>query len=182
MKKILPSLKTVTTLALVTAVAVAVALSDRTLSQSANKSALAGKPSPDWTLKDLNGKPISLSQLKGKVVVLNFWATWCPPCVAEIPDFIATHEKYRERDVVFLGISLDQSVVPVGRFVKAKKIPYPIMMGTPQVVAAYGNFQAIPHTVILDREGHIQIEHSGLLRKKALESHIETLLARKTSS
>lgn len=116
---------------------------------------------PDFTLKDLDGNDIKLSDYKGKVVVLDFWATWCPPCRKGIPDFVEMQKKYGEDKFVVLGINLDQGsaaeVIPmVTDFAENYKINYPIVIHNQEVVYAYGGIRSIPTTFVLDKEGKVR--------------------------
>ncbi len=110
---------------------------------------------PDWQLEGLDGKTVQLSDFKGKVVVLNFWATWCPPCRKEIPDLIALQTKYAN-DLVVVGISLDENgLSAVKSFVARTGINYPVVMGDQGTASAYGGITAIPTTFVIDRAGKI---------------------------
>jgi peroxiredoxin len=144
---------------------------------------LRASPAPNWDLKDLNGKSVKLSDFKGKVVILDFWATWCPPCRAEIPNFIDLQTQYKDKGLVIVGISLDQGGPGVvSAFVQAQKINYPIVMGDEGVSTAYGNIQAIPTTFIIDTNGNIVGRHEGYTEKSAFESEIQKLLPTATAS
>jgi len=118
---------------------------------------------PDFTLQDISGKEVSLSDFKGKVIILNFWATWCPPCRKEIPVFIELYKKYKDEGLVIIGISLDREgekvLIP---FVKKFGINYPVLIGTKKVVDAYGGIRGIPTTFIIDKKGKIRKKHIGL--------------------
>jgi|Deesub1362B_J571_1020462.scaffolds.fasta_scaffold00163_43 cytochrome c biogenesis protein CcmG/thiol:disulfide interchange protein DsbE len=118
---------------------------------------------PDFTLKDIKGNNVSLSDFRGKIVILNFWATWCPPCRKEIPVFIKLYEKYKNEGLIIIGISLDKEgkkvIIP---FVKKFGINYPILIGTKEVENAYGGIRGIPTTFIIDKEGKIRKKHIGL--------------------
>lgn len=132
---------------------------------------------PDFTLKTADGKAITLSKLKGKVVLINFWATWCGPCRAEIPGFLEVYKKYRTRNFEIIGISLDNSGWKVvNPFVEKYKIDYPIVLGDDSLVKAYGNFNAIPTTFLVDKKGNIVEEHVGYLSKEDLEKKLKPLL------
>ncbi|MCS1411829.1 MAG: Thiol-disulfide oxidoreductase ResA [Verrucomicrobia subdivision 3 bacterium] len=136
-----------------------------------------GTKAPAWTLKDLDGKDVKSTTYDGKIVVLNFWATWCPPCVKEIPDFIEIQKELKDKNVTFVGVSLDTSATPVKRYVKRTKVNYPIVMvGDTDVVKAYGNFAGIPHTYVIDEEGIIQLSQSGMISKQALMARLKPLL------
>jgi len=123
---------------------------------------MQSKPAPDWTLPDLAGGTVKSAQFKGKVVVVDFWATWCGPCVEEIPGYIALQEKYGKEGLVIIGISLDRrGPEPVKKFTARQGMNYVVLMGDAEVVEAFGNFDAIPTTFIIDREGNIRERKTG---------------------
>ena len=132
---------------------------------------------PDFTLSDAAGKTVKLSDFKGKVVLLNFWATWCPPCRVEIPWFMEFQKVYGDRDFVVLGISLDadgwKSVKP---FVDEQNVTYRMMIGNDDITALYGGVKSLPATLIIDRSGRIASSHAGLASKDAYRAEIEALL------
>ena len=131
---------------------------------------------PDWQLADLDGKPIKLSDFKGKVVVLNFWATWCPPCRKEIPTLVALQKDYGPQGVVVVGVSLDGGgPSAVQAFASKMGIEYPIAIGSEELAAAYG-VQAIPTTFIIDRAGNVIGEHQGDTGRAAVEEDIKASL------
>jgi len=123
------------------------------------REAIKGKAT-DFTLKDLNGNDVSLSDFRGKVVMLDFWATWCPPCVKAIPELIALHEKYKARGFEVIGISMDQSVADVKYFVNDRNITYTILMSDDKVEKQYGVI-TIPVTFMIDRSGKVVKKHLG---------------------
>jgi thiol-disulfide isomerase/thioredoxin len=133
---------------------------------------------PNFTLYTLDGGEVKLSDYLGKVVILDFWATWCAPCRKGIPDLISIQNEYKD-DLVVIGISLDQpatqdQLVP---FIESYGINYLIVLGNIEVSAAYGNIQAIPTSFIIDQEGNIINKHIGLVPKSTLVEEINLLLS-----
>ena len=108
---------------------------------------------PDFSLEDLDGNQVSLSALKGKVCLVNFWATWCGPCRAEIPIFTELHERFSKKGLVILGLSTDRDAYVVKEFREEKKIKYPLLMATEDVRKAYGGVNGVPTTFIVDKHG-----------------------------
>ena len=132
-------------------------------------------PAPAWTLKDVEGKAVSMAQFKGKVVVVDFWATWCPPCRAEIPGYIKLQEKYGKDGLVIVGISLDQKgPAVVKKFIADQKVNYTMVMADEEVVAAFGGMEAIPTTFLIDRAGNIRDRKVGAV---SAEEYEKTVLA-----
>ena len=127
---------------------------------------------PNFTLEDLNGKNVKLSDFKGKVVIINFWATWCPPCKAEIPDFIELYKTYQKKGLVILGIALDNKEKVV-KFVKDNGINYPVLMGNQEVSNLYGGISGIPTSFVVDRKGIIKNVFVGLRSKEVFEQNIK---------
>ncbi|GAB1348010.1 hypothetical protein MASR1M107_02210 [Ignavibacteriales bacterium] len=132
---------------------------------------------PDFELKSTDGKMVKLSDYKGKIVIIDFWATWCGPCRKGIPDLVELQEKYG-KDLVIIGISLDdkRTMKDVEPFVAKYKINYPVVFGDEKVVAAFGNIEAIPTSFVIDKEGNIVDKHVGLIAKAKYEEEIENLL------
>jgi cytochrome c biogenesis protein CcmG/thiol:disulfide interchange protein DsbE len=120
---------------------------------------------------------IELSKLKGKVVLVNFWATWCPPCRAEIPDFIEVYNTYKSKGFEIVGIALDEDGwSKVAPYIEEVKINYLVVLGSAKVVQQYGGIEAIPTTFIVDKNGYIAGTQVGLLSKETLEQKLKSLL------
>jgi len=132
---------------------------------------------PDFKLLTLNGEEVKLTDYPDKIVILDFWATWCGPCRRGIPDLVSIQNEYKEK-VVEIGISLDQPSTQrnIQPFIDHFGINYPIVMGTMEVVIAYGNIQAIPTSFIIDGERNIVRKHVGLVPKETLVKEINSLL------
>lgn len=130
---------------------------------------------PGFTLTDLHGSNVSLSDFRGKVVILDFWATWCPPCKREIPDFITLQSQYGPRGLQIVGIALDEPG-KVREFALANGMNYPVLMGTDNVAALYGGIEGIPTTFIVDRNGNIMNRFVGFTSKEEFEAEINKLL------
>ena len=154
-----------------------------------------GTKAPAWKLNGLDGKAVQSSDFEGKVVVFNFWATWCPPCVKEIPDFIEVQKEFKDKGVVFIGVSLDkprssgdkddvesllrpllETKAKVESFVDKMKVNYPIVWGDSKVDKDYGGIAAIPQTYVIDKKGVIQASHLGMISKKDLLKSLKPLL------
>ena len=135
------------------------------------------KLAPEFSLYTLDGDEIRLSDYAGKIVILDFWATWCPPCRKSIPDLISIQKEYKN-DLVIIGISLDQPSTQgeLQPFIESYGINYPVVLGTLEVVEAYGNIQAIPTSFTIDGEGKIINKHVGLVPKSTLVEEIEAIL------
>jgi len=135
---------------------------------------------PDFTLKDLKGNDISLSAYKGKVIFLNFWATWCPPCRREIPGFVEAYSEYKDKGMVIIGISLDRkSSGSILEFAQEYRINYPVVMGTAKIVRDYQPGDFIPATIIIDKNGKIRDKHVGYMDKATLKDYFLKLAEEK---
>jgi cytochrome c biogenesis protein CcmG/thiol:disulfide interchange protein DsbE len=135
------------------------------------------KPAPDFTLKDATGKPVKLSEYKGKVVLLNFWATWCGPCKLEIPWFIDFEKQYKDQGFSVLGVAMDDEGWQVVRpYIEEKKVNYRVLMGDDMTAQQYGGVDSLPTTYIIDREGRIASIHVGLVSKSDYQNEISELL------
>jgi len=132
---------------------------------------------PDFALKDVAGKTVKLSDFHGKVVLLNFWATWCGPCEIEIPWFIDFQQSFKDRNFVVLGVSLDDDGwTAVKPYIERRKINYPVVVGNDQTELLYGGIDALPTTFVIDRAGRIAAVHQGLISKSEYEHEILDLL------
>jgi thiol-disulfide isomerase/thioredoxin len=135
------------------------------------------KMAPNFSLKSADGATYSLSKYKGKVVVVNFWATWCGPCRKEIPDFIKAYKNYKNEGLAIIGIALDEDGwTKVTPYVTENKINYPIVLGDEEVVRNYGGINAIPTTFIIDKKGNIVDQYTGMMSLKQLEAKVKPLL------
>ena len=135
------------------------------------------KPAPNFSLKDADGNAVNLADYRGKVVLVNFWATWCGPCEAEIPWFIEFEKKYKDQGFAVLGVSMDddgwKSVRP---YVASHKINYRIMIGSEVVSQQFGEIESLPTSFVLDRAGRIASNHIGLVDKVDYQNEIVKLL------
>ena len=132
-------------------------------------------PIGDFAVTDLEGRTIASADLRGKVVLVNFWATWCPPCRAEIPDLIKLQEKYRDKLIV-IGVSEDE-IPPdeVKAFVADQKMNYPVAMTTPALGKIFRGVSALPTTFVIDREGKLAQRHVGMLNAQQTELEAQVL-------
>ena len=133
---------------------------------------------PDFTMKDLEGKDFTLSSTLGKVVLLDFWATWCPPCQESIPDLTKLQKQYSEQGLQVVGISLDRRGERVVKpFAKKFKINYKILVGdSTKVIENYGGIIGIPTLFVIDRKGNVVNQFIGYVEREVLEKEIKKLL------
>jgi len=162
------------------ALAVLIALGAACSSTKSVNAAKGGKDlkaAPDFALQDADGKTVKLSDFKGKVVLLDFWATWCGPCKIEIPWFIEFQRKYKDRGFSVLGVSMDEGGWQVVKpFVEDFKMNYPVVIGDDATAAAFDGVDVLPTTFIIDKQGRIVAKHMGLVSKDEMEKVIEDLL------
>ena len=136
-----------------------------------------GSTAPDFSLKDLSGRRVRLSDLKGKVVLLDFWATRCAPCRREVPDFVHIQRKYEDKGFTILAVSLDEEGLAVVKPVAQKlRINYPVAIGSTQVADEYGGIQALPTVVLIGRDGRILQTFVGDTDKSMYENAIQSAL------
>ena len=127
--------------------------------------------------KDIHGKSVTLSDYRGKVVVLDFWATWCPPCRNEIPGLIALYDAYRSKGLVVVGVSMDDSTSDIKKFAKKIGMNYPILLGNghDDLEPVFGQLP-LPKAFVISRDGKICFKHEGMTEKEQLEREIGQLL------
>jgi thiol-disulfide isomerase/thioredoxin len=140
------------------------------------------KPAPlDFVLKDVTNKDVRLSDYKGKVILLDFWATWCTGCKVEIPWYVEFQKKYERRGLASIGAAMDEEGWPVvKRYLDAHPINYPIVLGNPELVKPY-NIASLPVTLLIDHQGRIAASHAGVVEKDSWERNIQQLLKERKS-
>lgn len=146
--------------------------------QAADAACMANaKPATDFTLPDLDGKAVKLSAFRGKVVLLNFWATWCGPCKAEIPGFVELQSQYKN-DLVIVGLSVDDPADKAKAFAQQYKVNYPMVLGLghDEIQDAYGPIYGIPASFLISRDGKVCKRHLGIAPKSQFEREIKALL------
>jgi len=136
-------------------------------------------PAADFSLQDIDGHPLQLASYRGKVVLLNFWATWCTPCRAEIPNFVQFQNSYGPQGLQILGISMDDGPQPVRAFYQQFKMNYPVAVGTDKVAQSYGGVLGLPVSFLIGRDGKIAAKYIGAVQLPELEQEIKTLVAAK---
>lgn len=144
---------------------------------SAVSTAQKPQPAPNFKLKTQNGKTIELAKLKGKVVAVNFWATWCGPCRKEIPGMMEVYKQYKDKGLEIVGVSLDEDGWnDVNPYLQKTPITYPIVIGDQTLAAAYQMGNAIPVTYIIDKKGNIAKKHVGYMSKPDFEAAVKSAL------
>ena len=136
------------------------------------------KPAKDFTLKDMNNRDVRLSDYKGKVVLLDFWATWCAPCKVEIPWFLEFQKQYGSKGFQVIGVSTDDTLAKLTPYVAGMKMTYPVLqgLGNDKIVDEFGATIALPTTILISRDGKICGRHIGLTGKEIFEAEIKALL------
>ena len=133
---------------------------------------------PDFSLTDAGGKLLHLSDFRGQVVLLNFWATWCAPCKVEIPWFMEFQHTYYDAGFVVLGVAMDENGwTPVKPYLEQRRVNYRVMIGDDMIAESYGGLNALPTTLMIDRAGRIAVIHTGLIEKSTYETELATLMA-----
>ena len=137
-----------------------------------------GGPAPGFELKDLAGKNVRLSDFRGKVVLLNFWATWCPPCKEEMPWFVDLQRRYGAQGLQVIGVAMDDSgEKAIASFVQKLGVNYPVLLGKESTARAYGDVQFLPDTFYIGRDGKIVSHVQGLINRKEIEETVKKALA-----
>ena len=165
-------------LVVVAVLAVAMQVSCRS-SQSGSAPGAIHSDAPDFSLQDVDGKPLTLSANRGKVVLLNFWATWCTPCRAEIPEFERFQTTYGQQGLQVVGISMDDDAKPVREFSQQLKMNYPVALGNDKLAQSYGGVLGLPVSFLIGRDGRIAAKYVGAAEIPVVEQEIKTLLAAK---
>jgi thiol-disulfide isomerase/thioredoxin len=147
------------------------------LLSSAVVSAQEQLPAPEVVLRDVNGRTVRLSDFKGKVVLLNFWATWCPPCKAEIPDLVKWQTKYQSKGLQAVGITYPPTDRRAVRsFMRTLKMNYPVLLGRQETKALFDPDETLPLSVVIDREGNVRDKIRGILLPEEFEEKVIPLL------
>ena len=146
-------------------------------SRASAAGSLLNRPAPAFTRFDLNHRQIDLAQYRGKVVLLNFWATWCAPCRVEMPRFVQWQKRYGPAGLQVLGVSMDDDEAPVLEFTRKLQVNYPVMMGDAKLGERYGGVLGVPVTFLIDRHGIIRARTEGETSLPALEEQVRRLLA-----
>ena len=157
------------------AVLLALNMQQTTTTSLSTASPMPSNAAPAFRLQSISGQTVSLSDFRGKVVILDFWATWCPPCRREIPDFINLQSRYQSKGLQIVGIALDEPD-KVKSFAQQNGMNYPVLLGTDNIAAVYGGIEGIPTTFVLDRNGNISGKFEGFKTKEDFEAEINKLL------
>jgi cytochrome c biogenesis protein CcmG, thiol:disulfide interchange protein DsbE len=131
---------------------------------------------PDFMRTDLSGRPLQLQQFRGRVVLLNFWATWCGPCITEIPVFSRWQRRYGDAGLQVIGVSMDDDETAVKRFVAKHNVSYPILMGNAKLGQSFGGVFGLPQSFLIDAHGRIVLRSVGEPNMEELRSQIESLI------
>jgi thiol-disulfide isomerase/thioredoxin len=137
---------------------------------------LLHKPAPTFVRDDLNKHGVDLAAYRGKVVLLNFWATWCVPCQAEMPRFVDWQTRYGSDGLQVVGVSMDDDSAPVAELMRKHPVNYPVVMGDEQIGTSYGGILGLPVTFLIDRQGNIAARYKGEINLDGLERDLQHLL------
>jgi len=136
---------------------------------------------PQFALKDVNGRTVRLSDYHGRVVLINFWATWCPPCRAEMPDLVRLQREHAKQGLQIIGITYPpERKDRVRRFARSLKVNYPIVLGTREIKARFSSEETLPLTVVINRDGKVTDIISGILLREEFDEKIKPLLTKNT--
>jgi cytochrome c biogenesis protein CcmG/thiol:disulfide interchange protein DsbE len=135
-----------------------------------------GDAAPDFTRADLGGRPVRLAGYRGKVVLLNFWASWCGPCLKELPRFSTWQQAYGAEGLQIIGVSMDDESAPVKRLLARRPVPYPVVMGDAKLGESFGGVLGLPLTYLIDRQGCIVARYQGESDLGRMEEKIKALL------
>jgi len=138
---------------------------------------MVGKAAPAFVRSDLNRRQVDINEYRGKIVLLNFWATWCTTCQIELPEFEAWQKKYGEDILKVITVSMDDSDVPVRKIVRRLHLDLPVVMGEPKLGQAYGGILGLPVTFLIDREGKIAAQFKGETDPRRIEADVKRLLS-----
>ena len=140
--------------------------------------AFKGKPAPEISLETLDGKTMKLTDLRGKAVVLNFWATWCSPCKAEMPWFVDFQKQYAGDGLQIVGVAMDDSAKEdIDKFAKQMGVNYPVVLGKESLAEQYGGVEFLPTTFYIDRSGNIQERVFGIVDRQEAEASMKKVMA-----
>ena len=137
-----------------------------------------GSLAPDFSRPDLSHKPVTLSAYRGRVVLLNFWASWCEPCMTELPRFRAWQRRYRARGLQVVGVSMDDDAARARAADHKLQLNFPVVMGSVRLARLYGGIYGVPVTFLIDRRGRIDLIETGAANLPRLQRHLEALLRR----
>ena len=143
----------------------------------AGASPTVAQPAPDFERPTLDGRAVKSADWRGRVVLVNFWASWCAPCLIEMPQFSDWQQRHAGRGFQVVGISMDDSAAPVRRLLAQRPVTYPVVMGDTALAKLYGGIYGLPSTFLIDRKGIIRARFRGEVDLKELEAQIQTLLA-----
>ncbi|HUI83411.1 MAG TPA: TlpA disulfide reductase family protein [Candidatus Binatia bacterium] len=167
---------------LIAAIAIAVAVYEGARQRShspAGRPGAVSSPAAGFSLQGVDGRPLDLANYRGKVVLLNFWATWCTPCRAEIPQFVAFQNTYGPQGLQLIGISMDDDAAPVREFYQQFRMNYPVAIGNAKLAQSYGGVLGLPVTFLIGRDGRIAAKYVGAADLGVLRQQIESLLQKK---
>ncbi len=134
--------------------------------------AAGGAVAREFVFKDMQGQAQRLSDYRGKWVLVNFWATWCPPCLEEVPALISLHEAHKDKDLVVIGVALDSTKESVRKFVAKHGITYPVVLGNYKLAEQVGEIDALPTSYLYDPKGKAVVAHTGIVTQASLEEYI----------